>query len=863
MDYKSIFGKVLPHVIAIVLMLIVSSVYFYPAWEGKSLQGEDVIGSYGQGREKRDFSFYEGKDVILWNGTIFSGMPDYIGAPYKGDTMLKQIFVFPQKMGVPREVASVFWYMLGFYILLISFGVSQKLATGGAIAFALSSYYLIIIMAGHYMKVYTLALIPPTIAGIFLCFNRKYIWGFILVAFFLAMQISMAHIQMIYYYMLALLIIGLIELIYQVKEKTHLQFAKTIAVLFAAVVLAIAPNYSRLINYYKYNDLSIRGSSEISIGSDGVKTKNGLDKDYINAWSSGIDESMMVIVPDVKGGITGQIAGDRDLMNKIPREYREVLGGFNKYWGNQPFTGGPNYLGVVFVLLFLIGAFAINGKYKLQFLIPTVLFFLLSMGGNLSFFTNLFIDFVPLYNKFRAPVSILALAVIFLSFFAIYTLYKVVSDSEVLKNNTKLGVFKTPKPVYLVVASGLLLFLFINILFPEMFNSYISDAEQNQFDSLRNQPNVASQLDGIIAALTDFRIGVFRADLWRAVIFVVLVTGLLFLYEKGKIKQLVLVGLIALAAVADFWEVGRRYVPIDNFSKKSLVKEAYQLTNADRQIYQMQLDAVPGLQEKLKQAEEKFKPANEEEKQRLLTYVVNKNSHYRVFNTTQNPFQENVTTNAHRSVGGYHAVKLRRYQDLIEQQISKMNLNVLNMLNTKYVINSNGLQLNQGAMGAAWFVDSVKWVENANDEILALNNTNLRTTAVLNKQHTSGLPKLSSTPADSTSKIEILEYEPDRMLYDVVSPDDKLLVFSEIYYPDWKVFIDGKETSEFAANYVLRSVVVPKGSHKIEFVFHPDHFYQSENISKIAFYVLVTALMLAIGWSIYQSKTKLAVKPVK
>lgn len=850
MDYKAILGRVIPHVVAIVLMMIVSSVYFYPAWEGKSLQGEDVVGTFGQGREKRDYSFYENKTTVLWNGAIFSGMPDYVGAPYKGDSMLKQIFFLPQKMGVPREVTAIFWYMLGFYIMLISLGVSQKLATGGAVAFALSSYYIIIIMAGHYMKVYTLALIPPTMAGIFLCFNRKYIWGFILTAFFLAMQISMAHIQMIYYYMLALLIIGLIELTYQIKEKTYQQFLKTIAILFAAVALAIAPNYSRLINYYKYNDFSIRGSSELTIGNDGVKTNNGLDKDYINAWSSGIDESMMVIIPDVKGGITGQIAGNRDLMNKIPREYREVLGGFNKYWGNQPFSGGPNYLGVVFVLLFLIGAFAMKGKYKLQFLIPTVLFFLLSMGGNLSFFTDLFIDFVPLYNKFRAPVSILALAIIFLSFFAIYTLYKVISDSEVLKNSTKLGVFKTPKPVYLVVSSGLLVFLFINILFPEMFNSYISDAEQNQFDSLRNQPNVASQLNGIIAALTDFRIGIFRADLWRAVIYVVLVTGSLYLFEKGKIKQLVLIGLVVLFAVADFWEVGRRYVPIDNFNKKSLVKEAYKLTDADRQIYQMQLESVPGLQEKLKQAEDKFKPANADEEQRLLTYVVNKNSHYRVFNTTQNPFQENVTTNAHRSVGGYHAVKLRRYQDLIEQHISKMNLSVLNMLNTKYVINSNGLQLNPGAMGAAWFVDSVKWVENANDEILALNNTNLRTTAVFNKQNSADLQKFSAIPADSTAKIEIIDYEPDRMNYEVFSPDDKLLVFSEIYYPDWKVFIDGKATQQFQANYVLRSVIVPKGQHKIEFVFHPDHFYKSENISKIAFYLLVLALLLAIGISL-------------
>ncbi len=863
MNFKLLLNKSLPHIIAIAVMLIVSSIYFYPAWEGKTLQGEDIIGGYGQGREPRDFQHYENKESIIWNGAIFGGMPDYINAPYTGADKLKQVFEIPQKLGVPREVASIFWYMLGFYILMIAMKVSPRLAVGGSVGYALTSYYIIIILAGHFMKVYTLALIPPVLAGIILCFNRKYVWGFILTSFFMAMMITMAHIQMIYYFMITLLIVGAVELYYQIKEKTIVQFTKTMAVVIAAALLAVAPNYSRLINYYKYNEQSIRGGSELTGGEGNSKTQGGLDKDYINSWSSGVDESMMVIVPDVKGGMTSQIGADRSLLNKIPREYRNTMANFNQYWGNQPFSGGPNYLGVVFMLLFLIGAFTYKDRLKLQLLLPVILFFFLSMGGSFSAFTDLFIYYVPMYNKFRAPVSILAVAAILVSFLAIYTLFKIItSNDNILEKKGTLYIFKKPKPVYLLVSGGMIFFLLLNIAFPNLFNTYISDVEQNQFDSLINQPNVANQLDGIISALVEFRIGVFRADLWRAVLLVLLVATVLFLYSKKKIKEIVLTSAIVLLAVIDFWGVSRRYVPLESFSKKSLVKEAYQLSETDKQIYQLQLNSVPGLKEKLAEAEEKFKPKTEEEKQRLETFVINKYSHYRVFNTTRSPFQENVTTNAHRSVGGYHAVKMRRYQDLIEQHISKMNMYVLNMLDTKYFITQNGLQVNRNALGAAWFADSVKWVNTADEEIQALNDTDVKTTAIIRSESKNNFPAFSSTPVDSASIITD-NYDPDEVSYTVTTPEDKLIVFSEVYYPDWKVFIDGKESELFRADYILRALVVPKGTHKVEFRFHPDLFYTSQKISQIAFIVLLAALVAAIVWSIYQERKKKIVKTEK
>ncbi len=850
---KSIVQKSIPHLIAILAFITVSSIYFYPAWEGKSLQGEDIIGNAGKNRERQDFKKYE-KETVIWNGAIFSGMPDFISSRYKGGTNLAKVYKIPEKLGIPPEVASLFWYMLGFYILMMALKIPPLQGAGGSIAYALTSYYIIIILAGHYYKVNTLALVPPLLAGVILCFRKKYLWGFVLTSFFMAMMIIMNHIQMMYYFLLALLIFGAVELFYQIKEKTLPQFIKTIGVLFIAVILGIAPNYARLINFYKYNDQSIRSGSELTLGKEDKTEGKALDKDYINMWSSGVDESMMIIVPDVKGGMTGLIGNDKKLLNKIPRQYRNTLAQFNEYWGNQPFSGGPNYLGVVFVFLFLIGAFTIKDRLKLQLLLPVILFFFLSMGGNLSGFTNLFIDYVPMYNKFRAPVSILAVAAILVSFLAILTINKI-TKGEILEERSKSYILKKPQPVYLLVSAGMVLFLLLNIAFPHLFNSYISNVEQNQFASFRNQSNAAGQIDGIITALTEFRIGVFRADLWRAIIFLALTTGLLYLYSKKKIKNTYLIISIVLLAIIDFWGVSRRYVPLDSFHKKGkAVKQAYQLTDIDKQIYQMQLNSVPGLKQKLDDAINEFSPKNEEERQHIETYVINKNSHYRVFNTTRNPFQENITTKAHSSIGGYHAAKLSRYQDLIEYQISKMNMNVLNMLDTKYVITQNGLQLNSSALGAAWFVDSVKWVGSADEEMLALNNTDVKTTAILRSESKEGFPDISNNSNESGS-ISLDNYSPDKLSYTVSTPEDKLVVFSEVYYPDWKVFIDGKETELYRANYVLRAAVVPAGKHHVEFVFHPETYYSSNTISQIAFYILILSLIIALGWSIYKSET--------
>ncbi len=853
---KSILKKIYPHLIAILAFITVSSVYFYPAWEGKSLQGEDVIGSFGSAREKKDAIYFE-NEPVLWNGSIFSGMPDLVFSTFKGASELENIYNIPRRFGMPHEVSSILWYMLGFYILLLTLGVRPLISAGGAIAFSLSTYYIIIILAGHYMKVDTLALIPPTLAGILMIFRKKYLWGFILASFFLAFQINMAHIQMMYYFLLSLIILGVIQFYFHLKEKKLKDFFIATAILIGTALMGIAPNSAKLITYYKYNDFSIRGSSELTIGQpEDTPVSGGLDKDYINMWSSGVDEAMMVIVPNVKGGTTGMVKSDRSLLDKAPRQYRETIGNMNQYWGNQPFSGGPNYLGIIFVFLFVLGAFLLPGRLKLAALIPVILFFFLSMGGSFPAFTNLFIDYLPMYNKFRAPVSILAVAAMWLGLLAILTLYKLCTEPELLDKKTKVPGLKQLYPTYFLVASLFAAFLLINILFPHLFNSYISDVENDQFNTYRNQPNAASQINAIVAALTEFRIGVFRADLWRSLIFVVLITSAIHLYKIRKLKANALVVAVVLLAVIDFWGVSRRYVPLSRFTKTGVaVKEAHQLSEVDRQIYQYEIGNNPETENKIAELQNKFKPATKEEEDRILTYAVNKYNHYRVFNIAGNPFQENVTANAHNSIGGYHAVKLRRYQDMIEQHLSKMNMQAINMLNTKFVITQNGLQVNPGAMGAAWFVDSVLWVDNANDEILALNDIDVTHTAVIRDKDKELVTDISGNVGDGS--IELTSYSPDKLQYKTSSTANRLAVFSEVYFPDWRVFIDGKESNLFAANYILRGMIVPAGEHTIEFVFHPDYYYSWNRFAQIAFYILIIVLIGAISVEVFLNREKL------
>ncbi|HRY99896.1 MAG TPA: hypothetical protein P5550_12640, partial [Bacteroidales bacterium] len=590
----------------------------------------------------------------------------------------------------------------------------------------------IIIGAGHFKKVHTLALIPPTLGGILLLLRGRYIGGFVLTTLFLSLQIVMAHVQMTYYYGIGLILILGVEAIYAFREHTWPRLLKAGGLMVLAALLATAPNYAKLINLYDYNEHTIRGGGSVTAQEEGVTTQ-GLDKGYINAWSSGVDEALMILIPDVKGGKSGAVSQNRELMRKAPAEYRNTLGGMNEYWGDQPFSGGPNYIGAVFAFLFVLGLFIVRDRIRYGLLAAVALLTLLSMGGHFPALTNLFIDHVPLYNKFRAPVSILAIVAIYLPLLAALALHELSTRKDLLEAKRKLPGLGKPYPVLYLAAFGYLAFLLLILVLPSAFNSFFSKAEMEQIGPMLSNPESAGQMAQIVDAIERFRISVFRGDIVRTLLFTLLSLVFIWLVVKRKIKAPVFVAAMALLIVVDLWPVGRRYVPLKDFTRKTATKEAHQLTANDRQIYQMEMAFTPGIGERMKELETTFPAANAEESDRLLTYAVNTRSHYRVFNVTQSPFNENTTSNAHRSIGGYHAAKLRRYQDMIEQHIGKSSMPVINMLNTKYFITKEGLQVNPGALGAAWFVDSIKYVEGPTEEIGALNGLDPTRTAVASR----------------------------------------------------------------------------------------------------------------------------------
>jgi hypothetical protein len=854
MKITDLLKKVLPHLVAILVMLIVSSLYFYPAIEGKSLQGHDVSMNYGKWRDINDFNDFEGQRP-LWNNAIFSGMPEFLATHYEGSSIIGKIFMFPYKLGLPMEVFSLFWYMLGFYIMMLAFGVGPWVALAAAVGFGLTTYNIIIIGAGHFKKVHTLALIPPTFGGIMLVMRKKYIIGFIVTTLFLSMQIVMGHVQMTYYFLLGLIIIFSFEGIFAITNKTFPTFAKGIGLLIIAAALATGPNYAKLANMYAYNEHTIRGGGELA-PPDGGQASTGLDKGYINAWSSGVDESLMILIPNVKGGKSGAVSENRDLMRKVPAEERNTIGGLNEYWGDQPFSGGPNYIGSVFIFLFFLGLFIVKDRIKYGLFVATLLLILLSMGGNFPALTNLFIDYVPLYNNFRAPVSILAVVAILIPLFAALTLSGIISQPALLEQKHKLPGLKKSYPLFNIAAFLYFIFLLLIIAIPASFNSFFSAAERGQIEPLLGQADSARIIQ-IMDVIETFRASVFRADVWRALIFGVFSFGMIFLFARKKIKAPVLIAVIALLILVDLWSAGRRYVSLKEFQRKTATKEAHRLTDTDRQIYQMEMAAGPGITTKLEDVRKTHPAANAEEEDRLLTYAVNTATHYRVFNVTQSPFNENSTSNAHRSVGGYHAAKLRRYQDMIEQHIGKSNMPVLNMLNTKYFITKEGLQVNPAALGAAWFVDEVRWADNAADEIGALNDMDTRKVVVMNRDQEEKLAAFDTAGAQDA--IIFTGSSVDQLNYQFKASGSRLVVFSEVYYPDWKLYVDDKEVEVMRANYILRAAVVPGGEHKLRLVFEPELYQKSNMFSRYALYlaILVIAGLSAFGiYSCYKPSGK-------
>ena len=821
--------KFLPDLIAILAFIILSFAYFFPAdIEGRILFQHDTAAGVGAGQESKEYLERTGERT-RWTNSIFGGMPTYQMSPsYDSTTSLKGVEKV-YRLFLPDYVVLTFIMMLGFYILLRAFGISAWLAGLGGVIWAFSSYFFILIPAGHIWKFVTLAYIPPTIAGVVLAYRKKYLLGGIVTALFIALQIQSNHIQMSYYFMFVILFFvgAYFEDAYKKKELPH--FFKASGVLALAAVVGVCINISNLYHTYEYSKETMRGKSELKQeGAAASQTSSGLDRDYITNWSYGIGETLTLLVPNVKGGGSGSTMSQSEVaMAKANPMYSGIYSQLPQYFGEQPWTAGPVYVGAFVMFLFVLGCFIVKGPLKWALLGATIFSILLSWGKNFMGLTDFFIDYVPMYNKFRAVSSILVIAEFTIPLLAIFALKEILSKPDMLKQEKNCrGVIAA-----LVLTAGVALILAVAP--GTFFSSFITTQEMTAL----KQALPAEHLAPFVANLTEMREAIIASDAWRSFFIIVIGCLFLFLYQLRKLKASFTLAGIALLCLIDMWSVNKRYLHDDQFVPRSAQVNTFKKTQADEIILQ---DTDPN---------------------------------YRVLSFSGDAFSENKTSYWHKSVGGYHAAKLRRYQEMIDRHISPemqaayraiataggemdsvdaSKFRVLNMLNTKYFILPAGQEQtvpieNPYAYGNAWFVNNVEYVDNANQEIDALNTILPTETAVVDARFKDILKGITTAHKDSLSSVRLTSYEPNRLIYETNNSKDGVIVFSEIYYPDgWIATIDGEPADIARADYILRSMYVPAGKHTIEMRFDPKSLHVTEGIAYAALALMVIGIMIMV-----------------
>lgn len=802
-------------VVVVALFAAISFAYFVPAdIDGRILYQHDASAGRGLGHELQTYYEQTGEHT-RWSNSAFSGMPTYQTAPsYKSTDVLSKIMQV-YHLGLPDNVWYVFAYLLGFYILLRAFNFRKELAALGSIIWAFSSYFFIIIAAGHIWKVWALAYLPPMIAGVVLAYRGKYLWGLLVTALFTAFEVKANHVQMTYYYLFVVFFMVIAYLVEAIKQKKFAHFAKATAVCVVGATLGILINSSNLYHTWEYGKESMRGKSELVKKNSANQTNSGLERDYITQWSYGIGETWTLLIPNAKGGASVPLASNETAMKKADPQFMQVYEQLGQYWGNQPGTSGPVYVGAFVLMLFILGLFIVKTPMKWALLAATILSILLSWGRNFMPLTDFFIDYVPMYAKFRTVASILVIAEFTIPLLAVMALKTLIEEKEALKQNMR----------YVYISFGLtagvaLLFALAPSLF---FSSFISDAEMQ---ALKNIP--AEYLSPLMANLTQMREAMFSADCYRTVFIIVIGTALLVLYRYNKLKENVMIVIIAVLCLVDMWMVNKRYLNDAMFVESSVRDNEPEMSNTDKIILQ------------------------------------DKSLDYRVLNLASNTFNENETSYFHKSIGGYHPAKLRRYQEMIEHYIapemqktmqaimtaggdmSKVDgrsiYPILNMLNTKYFIlplqgNQTAPVLNPYTYGNAWFVDKVTYVNNANEEIDKVGKIDLRHEAVADKQFETALK--ASNAQGNVSQVELVSYAPNKLKYNVLSEKGGVVVFSEVYYPGWTATIDGQKAELGRVNYILRALNVEKGKHTIELAFDPQSVHTTEIIATISFATLL------------------------
>lgn len=828
--------RCLPDVLAIVLFAVISFVYFMPAdLEGRILYQHDSSAGRGSAQESRAYQQQTGERT-RWSNATFSGMPTYQTAPSYNSTDVLSKVITVYHLGLPDYVWYVFAYLLGFYILLRAFNFREYLAVLGSVIWAFSSYFFIIIAAGHIWKVMALAYLPPMIGGLVLAYRGKFLWGFIVTAIFTAFEVNANHVQMTYYYLFIILFMVIAWLVQAIRERRMARFWKASLVAMAGAAIGICINLSNLYHTWQYSQESMRGKSELVKKNAANQTSSGLDRDYITQWSYGIGETWTLLVPNVKGGASVPMSQNRTAMEKVDPNFVQAYQQIGQYWGEQPGTSGPVYVGAFVLMLFVLGLFIVKGPMKWALLTATVLSVLLSWGRNFMDFTNFFLDYVPMYAKFRTVASILVIAEFTIPLLAMLALKKIVDEPEILKQKARW--------LYLSFALtggfALLFWLAPGLFFPD----YISTAESQQFAQIAQQGAEARQwVEGFKANLVSVRKYIFAADALRSLLVILAGSLLLWLYRAKRLNAKFLVGCIALLCLVDMWQVNKRYLNDGMFVEKSVRDTPQPMTATDQQI------------------------------------LKDKGLDYRVLNLASNTFNENETSYYHKSIGGYHAAKLRRYQEMIDAYISpemrkmipaiagaggdmtKVNGDsiypVINMLNAKYII--MGLQNGQTvpiqnpyAYGNAWFVDKVDYVDNANAEIAAVGKINLRHEAVADKRFAQQLGQ--SVQQGSMSMATLKTYAPNALSYEVNSDKGGVLVFSEVYYPGWTATVDGQPAELGRVNYILRAINLKPGKHTVALDFHPSSIRRTETVAYAAYGLL--AVLMALGLFFEWKKNK-------
>lgn len=800
---KISFKKALPYLAVLFVFLVTVVIYFSPVLEGKRLNQSDISQWKGMSKEITDYRQKTGEEA-LWTNSMFGGMPAYqISVQYKGNLIRYIDDIF--KLGLPHPANLVFIYLLGFFILLMVLRVNPWLALAGSVAFAFSSYFFIILEAGHNSKAHAIGYMAPVLAGILLTYRGKHIAGALLTALFLALELRANHLQITYYLMLVVVLLGITRLVVAIQEKTVPEFLKATGLLVAAALLALSTNVTNLWATWEYGKETIRGKSELSHSPENRTT--GLDKDYATQWSYGKGETFSLMVPNVKGGATGMLGNNEKAMQQVDPTYANMIARQNQYWGDQPFTSGPVYVGAAMVFLFILGMFVLKGWIRWWLFSATVMAILLSWGKNFMPLTDFFLHYIPGYNKFRAVSTILVIAELTIPLLAILTLKEIFEKPGLLKKHMRAFYLS------LGITAGLAALFY---LIPQVFFDFFSQMEQSALNEQRQSLDAAqlTQFNDFVENFKMARVSILKADALRSLFFILSIGAVLFLYSREKLSKSLFIVLVIVITALDLIPVAHRYLNNEDFARKQMVNNPFPATAADKIILK---DVDPN---------------------------------FRVFNSMVSTFQDASTSYYHKSIGGYHGAKLRRYQELIENQMMNGNEAVFNMLNTKYFIVSNEqgqpvVQINMEALGNAWFVSDFRIVKNADEEMNALSQFSPERTAIIDQRYKPILGNFSAK-RDTTANIELTEYAPNQLVYHSKSTLPQMAVFSEIYYDKgWDAYIDEKPAPYFRANYVLRAMIIPEGEHTITFKFEPSVYFIGE---KISFAGSLLLLLLGVGY---------------